>query len=346
MTATTCQTCGGRATDAFLCRNCQAELRDMLTDLPWWIDRLAETSIGQANLGDGARRTTSEPRGLVEYADATAATDGMGGTEGDRRLERDLTAGKFGRDKVLAAGRVNPRASRLLDMVQNSLVTTIRDLCESRGVDLRSVRAYPPSFIGPLPAGAIRCEYRGGARFVALWLAEHVSAIAASEDAGQTYAEIAQFAYSDNQRESEIVKAVNRPLSTRWFGKCPTWVDEKRSSCAVELYGRQGCIEVYCRACRQTHKADRLLLLLMNDLETKKITFDRILKANRMQPEDRRVPERTLRYWRQHGKLKVRGYRRPNGRDVINRHSDEDEPLYLWPDVRKLRGAADVSATG
>ncbi len=52
---TKCKRCE-RATDLFVCKACIAELRKRLADLRWWIDRLTETAVGQANLGDGARK--------------------------------------------------------------------------------------------------------------------------------------------------------------------------------------------------------------------------------------------------------------------------------------------------
>ncbi|MDM1995285.1 hypothetical protein PP326_07880, partial [Mycobacteroides abscessus] len=52
---TKCKRCE-RATDLFVCKSCISELRKRLADLPWWIDRLTETAVGQANLGDGARK--------------------------------------------------------------------------------------------------------------------------------------------------------------------------------------------------------------------------------------------------------------------------------------------------
>ena len=100
----------------------------------------------------------------------------------------------------------------------------------------------------------------------------------------------------------------------------------------------------------------------MNKIEYENITWEQLLKANRMQPEGFRIDERKLRHWRNDGKLKSYRFLRPcscghpharhhkqgcsnctdckgyDGREVINRHSDDDEPLYRWPDVRKLRG--------
>jgi hypothetical protein len=240
------------------------------------------------------------------------------------------------RRMFLAAGGVNVRAAELLDAIANTLTTIIRDICETRGVPLRNVRGYPRGFIGPLQHGAIRCERTQRPQFWALWLTEHVLAVAAGEDASQTYNEIHRL-IGDEQRDGDIGRLINRPIPQKFLGKCPTWREAERKICGMELQARADDIEVSCPRCRQTHNCNRLQLLMMNDLEREKMTVERILELNRLLPEEYRISERTLRRWRQHGKLKPRGWQRPDGSHEISRHSDDDEPLYLWPDVRKLR---------
>jgi hypothetical protein len=356
-----CESCGGRAHDAFLCGRCQADLRQMLTDLPWWIDRLAEAAVGHAKLGDGGRHAGSGTRlkgddevlpkctcghPEHEHADECGMTipgvvtviellepNADGNTSREiRGPERICVCCEYVpsakqakmRAQFLAAGRVNSRASRLLDRIQNSLSTIVRDLCESRGLDL------PPSVATGSRTGVAACT--GMAR----WLSGQLSAISASEGAGQTFNEIHRFV-GDDKRDGEIVRLINRPVPMRVLGKCPTWIEGKQAICGTELSCRQDVVEVYCRACRHTHNPDRLQLLLMKDLERKKITIKKILEVNRIQPEEYRIPESTLRDWRRDSKLKPRGYRRPDGREVITRHSADDVPLYLWADVQKLR---------
>jgi hypothetical protein len=79
-------------------------------------------------------------------------------------------------------------------------------------------------------------------------------------------------------------------------------------------------------------------MLAQRELESKKLSIDELLYYMRKYiPEEYRVPERTLRHWRQTEKLKPRGWKRPDGRIGITQHSDDDEPLYVWSDVHKLR---------
>lgn len=364
-----CQSCSAPSPDAFICKRCQADLRRMLADLPWWIDRLAEAAIGQAKLGDGGRRTSSEPAGLKgddevlskcrcghpEHAlrdecgqpIPTTITVVLDEPDQDGNMTRQergpdtycacreyqpaATQTKL-RNAFLAAGRVNARAVNMLDKVHNALTTIVRDLCESRGVEL------PASVAQGGQTPLVACKR------LARWLSEHVDVIAGGEDAGHTLTEIRGFV-GDARRDGDIGRIVNRPVPMRWLGRCPTWNEDRRSACGFELRCRQDAAEVFCPRCRQVHNPDRLQLLMMNDLERKKLTWDQVLKANRIQPEEYRIPERTLRHWRQPGengepaKLKPRGYLRPDGRHVINRHTNEDVPLYLWPDVRRLRAA-------
>jgi hypothetical protein len=96
------------------------------------------------------------------------------------------------------------------------------------------------------------------------------------------------------------------------------------------------------------------------------MTVDEILQHNRHVPEEYQINERTLRRWRKPGKkgepprLKNDGYLRPcscghsradhaqgcrkcsgcrgfDGREVINRHTEADEPLYRWAEVKRIR---------
>lgn len=370
-----CQACGAPSRDAFLCGRCVSRLRQMLADLPWWIDRLAEAAVGQVRHSDGSRSAASEPPGLKgddevlarcrcghpehELSDVCGAPipttimvlldepDDDGNLTAEQPGEpypcgcREYApvANQFRlQDQFLAAGGVNARASRLTDKVGNALTTIVRDLCESRGAELPS-QLLTTSQTGRTGV-ALYCQ-------LARWLSGQISAIAANEGAGQIYAELHTL-MGDDHHEGEIGRVVNRPVPMRWLGRCPTWVEDKRAACGFELRCRQDAAEVYCPRCRQVHNPDRLQLLMMNDLERKKLTWEQLLKANRMQPEEFQVKERELRRWRQLGKLKPRGYRRggPDGSLVISRHSNDDVPLYLWPDVRRLRGEQGKVKTG
>ncbi len=139
---TKCKRCE-RATDLFVCKACVSELRKRLADLPWWLDRLTETAVGQANLGDGARK--GERRDVLHGDDSLVSHV--------EPFPRDKDATPTPRDHrdrhqaalwhALALGRVNGRASDELDRIGNALSTTIRDMCETRGLDVPEFRTRP-----------------------------------------------------------------------------------------------------------------------------------------------------------------------------------------------------------
>jgi hypothetical protein len=213
--------------------------------------------------------------------------------------------------------RFNSRASELYAELHTMLLRWVKSVAEQQGGMFGT-----PTMSSSVLAG---------------WLAKQVRIIALCETAGDMCDDV-------QDAIERIEKVVDRPVPMRFLGQCPTWVEETRTVCGMELRCRADAPEVFCRACKQTHNPDRLQLLMMNDLERKKLTFDKIREVNRMQPADYRIHERTLRHWRQTGRLPVRGYRRPDGREGISRHSEDDEPLFLWRDVRRLRSDRKASA--
>jgi hypothetical protein len=231
------------------------------------------------------------------------------------------------RAQLLAAGRVNARASDLYDEIVNALSTTIRDLCETRGIlvtpDLR------------MPA------------LMALWLADSVSAIAASDGAGETFDEL----YGLTGR---IEKVIDRPEPPRFVGPCPSpreRPDGRARECGTALRARRQDTHVRCPVCKSLHNIESLTDQLVNRTAYHRYslaTIYRILVATA--PDDQpMVPRSTFYAWckkaREDGRLKIKGYQRPKAnpddpnelsRIVINRHSAADEPLYLVSDVRRV----------
>lgn len=301
----TCQSCAAPS-GLFLCNRCVGDLRTLLADFGWWIRQLHAEAIGDVRKSDGGRGSTRrEPFKGDDHAIVSAK-------------DRAVMLRRF-----LAAGRVNERAASELDNVRNTLTTWCRHIAESRGIAF--VR---PTFIGPLLAGDVRMG--SSTPELIAFLRLHVQAIACDEAAGECVRDL-------NGHMRRIEHIVNRPVPMRDLGRCPTWDERKRMACGTELRCREGTIQITCPACRQTHNTDRLQLLRMNDLMRFPVPWDNIIKANKTQPEGFSVPEPTLRRWRAEGKIKVRGYRRADGRKVINRHSDDDVPLYLWSDITRLR---------
>lgn len=357
----------------FLCNKHTDELRAMLSDLPWWIDRLTEAALGQTKLRDPGRRSQRAnaihgddevlPKctcghAETEHNDYYIARDGSA-----RSIEQKCTAIDRDREMIaavlevdedgqetevapayeieiekpchcaeyrpvanqarmrvqlLAAGGINSRAEHLLDAVHNTLTTWVRHLCEARGV-------VEPALTKP--------------RIMAMWLKTNISAVVCDQGAGQFFSEIQDLVGDrrDEHKDGAIGRLINRPVPMRYLGPCRTYNERTRKSCGTQLQCREGVLEVTCPECRHVYNANHLQSLTENDLEHRQMTVDQILEYNRRIPEEYRIKERTLRQWRQKGLLKPSGYRRPGGRVVINRHGDDDEPLYLWSDVKKLR---------
>lgn len=298
---TKCQHCE-RKTDQFLCSTCTNELRDMLTELPQWVEWLGDTALGHTRSGHTERRSKGETRLLFEPD-----------TESGRRTRQE-------------------RASELFAQIHNTLGTIVRDLCATRGVEFKPVRIVDPKFIGPLRRNRIRGDYTGKHATACWWLAYHVSAIAMDESAGHIFKEVA------NMR-SIVERIVNPSSPPRWIGVCPTWLEEKQDWCGRDLEARDDAIEVNCRKCRRTHRVERVQLHMATTLEHERLTIEEIRAyMRRALAPDEQISERTLRHWRAKDKLKPCGWKRAdNGRRGIAKHSDDDEPLYTWADITKLR---------
>lgn len=308
-----CQTCGGRAT-VFLCAPCTNQLRAALTSL----------ATGPAVNG---RRSS----GLLEDLTDVALKRTRLGGDTSHRKRGDTMPALYEPDTEKGRRTKQADASILLDAIGNGLTTIVRDLCETRATPLLvAFKAFDA--IGPLLPGWRRVapDWQPTTHEDARWLAEHVSAIACDESAGVWHDEISGYV-------RRIERCIDRPARRRWLGPCPKWNEQTRKACGVDLYAHEDAIEVHCRTCRTTHNCNRLKLLQQNDIERELLTWDRVLKANKWQPDDCRVPERTLRIWRKTGRLKPRGWLRPNGRHGGTQHSADDQPLYRWQDVRRLR---------
>lgn len=322
----TCQSCKGRA-QLFLCRNCINSLREMLEEYPWWINRLIEAAVGQVRLGDGGKRQVRTMHGDDELASHIESLPGCS-CEDECDCDRVIARAKRQRSALahaLALGRVNASASELHDDARNTLGTWIRHLSESRGI-----RLVDRWFMGPLRPNEERGPGYTAVGF-AKWLHAHVSAIANDEAAGECVDELSDL-------RKRIERAVNRPQPRKFLGKCPTWDDETRTVCGRELSAPAEAIEIRCKNCQTTHNCNRLQLLLVSDQEREKVTMARVRQLNRNLPPEYRIPERTMRRWIAEGRLKPRGYLRPDGSRGVAKHSDDDEPLYLWADVRRTRG--------
>lgn len=284
----------------FLCARCQTELRAQLHDL-----------------AHGPKVNGHTTAGLLDACEDVVLRRTRLSTGGGHRKKGDEQPAPFAPDeeRLDKDGRVIPsrqeKAARLLTSARNTLSTTIRDLCEARGVE---------------------CPEIPDVGDMALWLAGNIHAIACDESAGKVRAEVDSLVRS-------IKTVVDKPIAIQRLGYCPTEVNG--AQCRTLLSAREDAIEVYCPKCHTTRSCDRMRAITAAEARRTYITWDQVLEANKefgaLEGRERRINERTLQNWRATGALKPRGYLRPSGRRGNHRRSEEDEPLYSWPDVEELR---------
>jgi hypothetical protein len=297
---TECQRCGAKA-QLFLCVKCEAQIQDLLNELPWWLDRLTEAAVGQTRMGDNAGRKSARRRDLDGEAELASCIELLPN-------EDDLDKARKAREKAalahaLAAGGVNAKASELLGEIADSLRYWIKVLCDARGCTY--IRHTSP-----------RAFSLGSSE--AMWMAANIGAIAASEDAIDIATDI-------ETHHDDIVRVVNRPVRVVYLGRCPTWIDRDNRACGVSLRTPDDSIEVYCPRCRRTHNCHRLLLERMDEAERTQLTFEQVLRVNLDQPPDWQISPRTLRHWRASGMLRAQA------------HDADGVALYAWGDVKRLQ---------
>lgn len=274
-----CQVCEGRA-ELFLCLTHITVLRDALRELPWWLIKLNETAVGNVRLGESGRRGTRAHE-LDEFT----------GTDGADKLERARRDGRFDLDKVLANGRVNAKASRLMNCAGNDLDTWVRHTHEQWG------NAAAPKL------GAIGC---------AVWLAKHTHAIASDESAGKCYNAIVDLT-------DQIRRVVNRPEPPQFCGPCVTELNaeqrakliaegrEDRTHCRVQLYARRAARIVKCPECGAEHNVDELQAAMLAEADEYSFSISDL--ADFVLPKlDIGVPRRTLQHWAKIGDLVPSGW--------------------------------------
>lgn len=150
---TQCQVCQGRST-LYLCPQCTQTLK--------------------GNLVNGR----STPGLLANLADVEIKHTRMGGGSGHRKRGDEMPA-PFEPDTEKGRATKQGEASRLLADARNILSTTIRDLCESRGVEVPQLAKTT---------------------HMAVWLAASVHAIACDESADRVWScETAKLIYREDE---------------------------------------------------------------------------------------------------------------------------------------------------
>lgn len=232
------------------------------------------------------------------------------------------------------------QASDLLHAARNTLTTIVRDLLGKRKIspDKAFQVVSPKDFVGPLLPGWRRVPsgWQPTTAEVARWLATHAHALACDEAAGRWKREV-------DALVAGIKKVIDRPPTPRFCGPCIHYVEHNRH-CGRLLYARRDAIEVTCRTCRTTHNIEHLSRYLENRADIMRFTSAEILII--MNTLGSPLPERTWYRWRTDGRVKIRGWKRPDNADGtrgamgLHQRSEDDQPLYRLAEVRKVYATA------
>ena len=302
--------CRVEVTDRFLCRTCTSALADLLRDIPWFLDRLAEAAVGQTRLSEpGAGRGTQ--RDILHGDTPLVACLGLLPEADDlERARRDRHRRALA--NALRLGGCNMQASELLAEIGDSLAYWCSTLCEDRGL------TYTPMH-SPGRRLTLGAEH-------AIWLKRHIESIAQFDCAG----DIAMDVWGHRR---DIERAINQPMVMVQLGTCPVDIlttGEVMSTCGARLRAPAGAETTYCRRCFTTHSVSRLLMEQMDAAGRQPLTAKRLLAVNRQMPAHWQVPESTVRWWISQGVLASVG-------------AVDGAAVYLWADLVKLRTGEKVT---
>lgn len=244
------------------------------------------------------------------------------------------------------------RAAQLFDEARNTLTTIVRDMLETRGVDvLVAFRLVDKRLVGPLLPGWRRApaDWRPTLVEIAKWLADNTHSLACDESAGQWKAQA-------DDLVRKIKRVIDRPPAPKFCGQCDKMIDRK--ICGLMLYARPDAIEVTCSnsACRTTHNIEQLYNRWRNSIDHQILPRERIIGNQRTDnPElydtgimgtlEEFVSWQQFNRWVRERHIKPIHYVRPNGRIVFFRRSADDTPHYRVGDVRNtLRRMANSKA--
>lgn len=218
---TACQVCEAPTNNTYLCRDHTKILRRTLDRIPWWLSVLEDTTVGNVRMGAGGRKATrsSELHGdtptVRPLPGCRCDSDECTCELGQARQKRQHTTLNW----ALSTGKVNGRASRLAERINNELGATVRDLCEKRGTT-------PPS-LNPNEA--------------ARYLSHNITAIAADQSALEIFDTVIGW-------EAKIRRLVNRRPKPVPVGACP--------DCGTMLETRDTTVAtVECAQCDTTWDA-------------------------------------------------------------------------------------------
>lgn len=310
--------------DAFLCSRCRNELQDLLGALlpsragaateagvipvRWrqgLLDYLTEAASGQARLGDATRRVRNTPARLDgdDTADALYLKE-SGKLAGGGRYE--VWSPKYTLNRLLATGKVNPRASNLSAEMFNAIGSWATHIASTNNLTIawKTTMGYTD------------------------FLHRHTHLVALDEDAAELLHRVRGFV-------RQIEKVINRPETPRVLGPCPS-PTTGRKLCATRLEASVDAVRVTCPKCTATHRVADLLAALLTYLREERGTSTELRTL--LDKAGYRLPEGTLKSWVHRRKLHPVGWMRPDGYRGIRKRGVKDQPVYLMADVLRLMG--------
>lgn len=220
------------------------------------------------------------------------------------------------------------RATRLIDDIGNMLGQWATQMAKERGY----VISVPVNWHRPIS------EYRHTSADYAVFLAAHVTELAADPDIGELCASLKSYI-------KRSLTLVNRRVPEQFCGPCPATIVDHRHcddcsrrdhECSTRLMAARGAIEVTCPGCGAVHRAEALVNHLLARADDYRCTIPELHRVLRMLGTP--VNLRTLYHWTapKVGRLRPAGYLRPDNKRIgVDRHSDEDTPVYRVSDARK-----------
>lgn len=304
MSSQECVKCHGAA-QTYLCRLCTTELRQQLLRMPTLVGYLQDHALGLTRLS----------------------------------TEQSRSRGFESRTPTLNKG-----ASDLVEEIERILGQWARPLAITHG------------FVISAPVTRNPVGYKHTSADYATFLAAHTAELAKDEYVGELCGSLRRFIRSVYGAQEfggpEEGGLVQRRIPPPFWGPCPaSIIDHSRCrhppegsciyrahECAAALNAPRGALEVTCGVCGAVHSSERLRRNLEAQVDKYKGTIPEIYDW--LWDLGERVKIDTLYHWAnpKRGNLRPAGYLRADGRRIApTRHSDEDKPVYLVSDVRKMR---------
>lgn len=259
----------------------------------------------------GTPATTSTPAttGLIEHLH-TAASTPLHTTDDTQTHTQPTSTPPPG----------NPDALNTLKEIHQHLADTAAALPVTDPITTPPHKTVPADFIGPLQRGWRRgtSHYQPTTRELALWLAAHTHTITTQNTAGHTLT-------TTQHLINKATQTIDKPPPILFQNPCPT--------CQTTLTARTQQHTITCPTCQTTHTITTLAQPGIQHLIQQGHCWTADLLPAVLSLAGTPISTRSLRRWRQHGHLPIRGWQTTNGHINPTPHSPYDQPVYRPADI-------------